>query len=126
MAAATKERPRAELVDEYVEMDAIATVLGVLVGDSVLSAPDSPFRETVFGPPWERLCPHAHDSATDIDRVHDLQGQLWPGDDDKAEEKELDAVFRRSRLLAAQMLAALAGSPDYLARSAAWLLDGAR
>jgi hypothetical protein len=53
MAPTTSEPRQQELVEKYIELDAMSRVLHVLVGNwGVPDAPDSPHAATVFGPPW--------------------------------------------------------------------------
>lgn len=117
---------RQKLVDEYVELSAIGDVLDFLLGRrEVPAATDSRHAGSLYGPPWgSDLLPL--DSEVEITQLEEVFSQLWPEgslEDDSQERAEVEMLARRSNLLAARLLAALAADPDYLVRSAAWLLE---
>jgi hypothetical protein len=121
MAAATKEPTRAEVLADYIERDAISTVLHALVGNfGVPNAEDSSHATTAFRPPWNEL---VNVFEPYLEGSEDALGKAFP--DEYAEETaEWRDTKRRADLLTARLLAALAANSDYLARTAAWILDG--
>lgn len=120
------------LVDEYVELDAVNDVLESLIGlFRVPDADDSRYAHSLDDPPWSHLLPIATRRSLNSAGAGDLFDRLWPADnqaldqDNSPELAELNRAGDRARLLAANLLAALAANPDYLLRQAAWILEGA-
>jgi hypothetical protein len=120
--ASTAERQ--ELIQQYVEIDAMSTVLHVLVGNRyVPEAIDFPYGRSLDGPPWDELLSEKQlEPRVECDA--ELFMRLWPDEEDEEQQAELDAAHERSEMLAANLLAALAAKSDYLVRRAAWLLEG--
>jgi hypothetical protein len=113
-AALTESRD--ELLARYIRGNAIELVIMTL-------AADQSGLWTWDGPPFARLFPDYEALEDVIARLGDDEWQeLWPEEDMPPDYFEAQ---RASKLLAAQMLIALAGASDYCSRAAQRLLEDA-
>jgi hypothetical protein len=114
--AVTKKETRAELLEKWIEFDAVSTVI-INLTDSCVEFPANPFAAPGEPSPWGSQV-----SGDIVDAIDQPMDELWPTDED-VEGPGYLAARRRSTLLAAKFLAALAANPSWCARRAAYLLE---